>query len=107
MGVLFLSFFARRVMADLVIHWMQRVLQDVAVHPLEAWDEEEAARPLPIPMQQARREAGGVCVCAWGAAPAAHTHAAGTRGLWVWEERGGRRGPGAMQQARMGPRGSG
>lgn len=48
-----------RIMANLVIHWMQRVLDDVAARPVEAWEEEEAACPLPIPMQQVSEQGGG------------------------------------------------
>lgn len=39
-----------QVASELVIHWMQHMLDDVARHPLEPEDEEEAQRPLPEPM---------------------------------------------------------
>ena len=41
-------------LAELVIHWLMRTLDDVALHPLEAEDEEEAQRPLPRPLHKAR-----------------------------------------------------
>ncbi|KAL4419206.1 hypothetical protein ABPG77_000600 [Micractinium sp. CCAP 211/92] len=75
-----------RVMADLVIHWMQRVLEDVAAHPLEAWDEQEAQRPLPIPMQQDNWEASSSNTCIMGdevkAAVTRHDDA------WQWVDEG-------------------
>ncbi|EFN53595.1 expressed protein [Chlorella variabilis] len=37
-------------LADLVIYWMQQVMDDLVRHPLEAEDEEEAQAPLSLPM---------------------------------------------------------
>jgi hypothetical protein len=41
-------------MADLIIHWFQQVLHDVATRPLDAEDEEEAQAALGIPMFKVR-----------------------------------------------------
>ena len=43
-----------RWMADLIIHWFQQVLHDVATRPLDAEDEEEAQAALGIPMFKVR-----------------------------------------------------
>ncbi|KAL4422279.1 hypothetical protein ABPG75_008476 [Micractinium tetrahymenae] len=75
-----------RVMAELVIHWMQRMLEDVATHPLEPWDEQEARRPLPIPMQWNNWEAASSNTCLMGeetkAVVAQHDDA------WQWVDEG-------------------
>ena len=50
----FCNLFLCRWMADLIIHWFQQVLHDVATRPLDAEDEEEAQAALGIPMFKVR-----------------------------------------------------
>lgn len=44
-------------LADLAIYWMQQVLDDVARHPLEPADDDEAAAELSVPMFEKNYEA--------------------------------------------------
>ena len=55
-----------RYYADLVIAWIQQVVEDVRLHPLEAADEQEAQEELPPPMYKVQCRELHCAVCGGG-----------------------------------------
>ncbi|KAL4427673.1 hypothetical protein ABPG75_001762 [Micractinium tetrahymenae] len=72
-------------LAELVIYWLQQMLLDVALFPLEAADEEEARRTLPPPMYGGNWEAGSpTCMIGQELKPLVSSHTP----EWNWTNEG-------------------